>query len=47
MLRAAMPAPSATGGALVLLCGPDGMVESGCLPHLRAAGWSEGQIFVF
>jgi cytochrome-b5 reductase len=47
VLRAAMPSPSATGGALALLCGPDGMVESGCLPHLRAAGWSAGQTFVF
>ena len=47
LLRAALPPPSAPGGALALICGPDGMVESGCLPHLRAAGWEEDQLFVF
>lgn len=47
MLREHLPAPSASGEVLALVCGPPGFVKESCVPMLGAIGFRKEDIFLF
>jgi NAD(P)H-flavin reductase len=47
MIRERLPAPSAAGDTLAVICGPRGFVQECCRPKLAQVGFKEQDVYVF